>query len=147
MLDTRTGKDLREYPILDDGSIYVYIMVNDAGRIKIGKTTNIQQRYQSLCGSNSAGMEITHVCCSPSTYLHTIETIMHDKFKKYRIPSTEWFYDENNSGELTFKNVVRELHSLFSSSEYQKCNDVRKKIVESKRNKEVKDIANDNERN
>ena len=144
MIDTRTGKDLKEYPILEDGSIYIYIMLNDAGRIKIGKTTNIQQRYQSLCGSNSAGMKLINVCCSPPTYLHTIETIMHDKFKKYRIPNTEWFYDDKNVGELTFKNVVRELHALFSSSDYNTCNEVRKSLIEKKNFKEKKDKKNDN---
>lgn len=134
MIDTRTGKDLKDYPILEDGRVYIYIMMNDADRIKIGKTTNINQRYQSLCGSNSVGMELIKVCCSPSTYLHTLETIMHDKFRKYRIPNTEWFYDKNNTGELTFEKVVGELHSLFSSADYKKCNELRKKMyIESKK--------------
>jgi hypothetical protein len=144
MIDTRTGKDLKNYPVLEDGRVYIYVMVNSAGRIKIGKTTNIQQRYQSLCGSNSAGMEIINVCCSPSTYLYTLEPIMHDKFAKYRIPNTEWFYDEENTGELTFEKVVKELHSLFSSSDYKRCNEVRKQVVENKRIKEEKDSNNDN---
>ena len=74
MIDIRTGKNIKDYPILEDPKLYVYIMLNDAGKIKIGKTKNIQQRYQSLCGSNSAGDSIVKVCVSPSTYIYNIET-------------------------------------------------------------------------
>ena len=129
MKDVRTGKDLKDFPILEEPKLYIYIMLNNAGKIKIGKTKNIQQRYQSLCGSNSAGDSIIKVCVSPSTYLYTLETIMHDKFDKYRIPNTEWFYDYNNSnGDMLFENAVNKLKLLFSSSDYKKCNNLRKMI-------------------
>ena len=131
MIDVRTGKDLKEYPILEEPKLYVYIMLNEAGKVKIGKTKNIQQRYQSLCGSNCAGDRIIKVCVSPSSYLYTLEQLMHDKFKKYRIPSTEWFYDKDNpSGELLFDRAVNELKLLFSSADYKKCNNLRKKLCE-----------------
>ena len=28
MIDTRTGKDLKEYPVLEDGRIYIYVMID-----------------------------------------------------------------------------------------------------------------------
>ncbi len=129
MTDIRTGKDLKEFPILEDNRLYIYVMLNDAGKCKIGKTTNIQQRYQSLCGSNSQGNQIISCLVSPSTYLYTLENIMHDKFKKYRIPKTEWFYNEKDPiGENLFKAVCEELKLLFSSADYKKCNEVRKNM-------------------
>ena len=136
MVDIRTGKNIKEYPILEDPKLYIYIMLNDAGKIKIGKTKNIQQRYQSLCGSNGQGNKIVKLCVSPSTYLYTLENIMHNKFKKYRIPNTEWFYDkENQSGEQIFINAVNELKLLFSSIDYKKCNCLRKSLYEKQNSK------------
>lgn len=127
MIDKRTGKDLKDYPILEEPKLYIYILHNQGGKIKIGKTKNIQQRYQSLSGSNSAGDLIDTVLCSPSTYLYTLETIMHDKFNKYRIPNTEWFYNkEDPSGERLFEIACEELKLLFSSDSYKRCNEIRK---------------------
>ena len=129
MIDVRTGKDLKEFPILEEKKLYVYIMLNSEGKVKIGKTKNIQQRYQSLCGSNGQGNSIRKVLVSPSTYLYTIEKIMHDKFSKYRIPSTEWFFNkDDSSGEILFNKAVNELKLLFSSANYKKCNKLRKSL-------------------
>ncbi len=129
MTDIRTGKDIKEYPVLEEPKLYVYIMLNDVGKIKIGKTKNIQQRYQSLRGSNGQGNQIIKICVSPSTYLYTLENIMHDKFDKFRIHNTEWFYDkEDATGERLFDNAVNELRSLFSSASYKKCNKLRKSL-------------------
>ena len=51
--------ELKNVPVLDDGEIYIYIMLNyPQGNIKIGQTTNIQQRLQSLSGSNNGGNHI-----------------------------------------------------------------------------------------
>ncbi len=134
MIDVRTKKDIKEFPVLEEPKLYIYVFLNDAGKVKIGKTKNMQQRYQSLCGSNSAGDKIIKVCCSPSTYLYSIESIMHDKFNRYRIPNTEWFYDkEDVTGELLFNKAVNELRLLFSSTGYKKCNALRKKIHEEKK--------------
>ena len=134
MIDIRTGKDLKDFPILEEPMLRLYIFLNDAGKIKIGKTKNIEQRYQSLCGSNGAGNKIISACVSPATYLYTLETVMHDKFIKYRIPNTEWFYDKNDiSGILLFTKAVEELKLLFSSNAYKQCNDLRKQIWEKKK--------------
>lgn len=136
MTDERTGKDLKELSILEEPMLRIYIMLNSEGKVKIGKTKNIQQRYQSLCGSNGQGNKITRVYCSEETYLYTLENIMHDKFASYRIPSTEWFYDEDDpSGERLFTNAVEELKLLFSSASYEKCNEIRKQLYETNRNK------------
>lgn len=133
MIDIRTDKDLKDYPVLDsdNGKLYIYIMLNTAGKIKIGKTKNIQQRYLSLCGSNSAGDKIIQVYVSPSTYLYTLEQIMHNKLDRYRIPNTEWFYEsKDQTGESLFNSAINELSQLFSSTCYKKCNDFRKLIHE-----------------
>ena len=131
MIDIRTGKDINEFPILKESKLYIYVMLNDSGKVKIGKTKNIQQRYQSLCGSNGGGNKIIKLCCSPSTYLYSLENIMHDKFAKYRIPDTEWFYDKNEqTGELLFNKAVEELKLLFSSAGYKRCNSLRKSLSE-----------------
>ena len=129
MIDERTGKDLKDYPILETPKLYVYVMHNTAGKVKIGITRNIQQRYQSLCGSNCAGDHIDHVLVSPSTYLYSLEITMHNKFHRYRIPDTEWFYDkEDPSGESLYKNAVEYLKLLFSSTSYKKINAMRKEV-------------------
>lgn len=136
MIDERTGKDLKELYILEEPKLYIYAMLNSEGKVKIGKTKNIQQRYQSLCGSNGQGNKITRVYCSEETYLYTLENIMHTKFARYRIPSTEWFYDkEDPTGERLFANAVEELKLLFYSDSYKKCNELRKQAYEEKKNK------------
>ena len=37
----------------------IYVLKNDEGLIKIGITTNFEQRQRSLSGSNGAGHKIT----------------------------------------------------------------------------------------
>ena len=136
MVDIRTGKDLKDYPILEEPQLRIYVMLDTEGRVKIGKTKNIYQRYLSLCGSNSRGSDIIDCLCSPSTYLYTLETIMHNKFKQYRIPNTEWFYDETDmNGERLFEKACEELKLLFSSTDYKRCNELRKKMYEENKKK------------
>lgn len=131
MIDIRTGIDIKDYTILDDPELYIYIMLNDAGKVKIGKTKNIEQRYHSLCGSNGQGNQIIKLFCSPSTYLYTLENIIHDKFNKYRIPNTEWFYDKTDiSGDGLFIDTTEKLELLFSSAEYEKCNELRRRLYD-----------------
>lgn len=81
MLDERTRKNLKDFPVLDEPQTRIYIMLNSTGKIKIGKSKDIYKRYLSLSGSNSQGNEIIKVLVSPPTYLYTIETIMHEKKK------------------------------------------------------------------
>ena len=130
MTDKRTGKDLKDIPILEEPQLRIYVFLNEEGKIKIGKTKNIYQRYLSLCGSNSRGVELIECMVSPATYLYSLESLMHDKFLKYRIPNTEWFYNKKDpTGELLFEKVCEELKLLFSSTDYKKCNELRKSIV------------------
>lgn len=145
MIDIRTGKDLKDIPILEEPQLRIYVMLDAEGKIKIGKTKNIYQRYLSLCGSNSRGVDIIEVCCSPQTFLYTLETIMHDKFDKYRIPNTEWFYNKQDpTGEELFKTACEELKLLFSSAGYKRCNEIRKDFWESTHKIEKVGGANDN---
>lgn len=133
MIDIRTKKDLKDLSVLEDPMIRIYIFLNEEGKIKIGKTKDIYKRYLSLCGSNGQGVEIYKAYCSSSTYLYTLENIMHDKFSKYRISGTEWFYDKSDpTGERIFLKATEELELLFSSAEYKKCNDLRKRLHEPK---------------
>jgi len=48
---------LKSVPILEDGQMYIYVMLNSNGNIKIGKTTNIIQRLKSLSGSNGGAVQ------------------------------------------------------------------------------------------
>lgn len=128
MTDIRTGKNLKELPVLEEDKQYIYVMLNELGKIKIGKTKDINKRYLSLCGSNGQGVNIIRVYCSEPTYLQSLEKIMHSKFNKYRIPNTEWFFNgSDSSGEDLFSAAMNELSLLFSSTEYEKCNELRKK--------------------
>lgn len=123
-------KELKNISILDDGQVYIYILKNSANSIKIGKTTNLQNRIQSLSGSNAAGEEIIDYYCSPVTWLHNIEKIAHEHFSYARM-SGEWF----DGIKVGFDEVVTYVESLFNSSDYERCNELRKKIIEEKRDK------------
>lgn len=142
MIDKRTGKDLKDILILEEPQLRIYIFLDEEGRIKIGKTKNIYQRYLSLCGSNSRGVEITDCMVSPSTYLYSLESLMHDKFTIYRIPNTEWFINkEDPTGNKLFEKACKELKLLFSSTDYKKCNNIRKQMCEKQILKKVGDVG------
>lgn len=133
--DSKNIIELKEVPVLDDGSIYIYVMLNyPAGNIKIGKTTNIQQRLQSLSGSNSGGNKITVLGLSNPTYCESSEKAFHEKFGRYRIEGTEWF----DGTKLTFDEVVSEIENQFSTKSYKICNEIRKELAE-KRMREEKE--------
>ena len=121
--------ELKELPILEDGSYYIYCMLNSpAHNIKIGQTTNIVQRLQSLSGSNGGGNKIIKLALSDSTYVISSEKAFHEKFGRYRIEGTEWF----NGSKLTFEEVVSEVENQFSTKSYKVCNEIRKKLAEKK---------------
>lgn len=110
-----------DVPVLADGQLYIYVLENYPQKnIKIGQSTNMQQRLRALSGSNSGGNYITKIAISDATYLYTLERIVHQHFHQYRINGTEWF------DGVTFQDVVVYLDSLFASSEYRLCNGVRK---------------------
>ena len=115
---------LNNIPILDDGQVYIYVLLNSANSIKIGKTTNLPNRIQSLSASNGGGFEIIDYYCSPATWLHNIEKIAHEYFAYARM-SGEWF----DGTKVTFDSVVKYVDDLFKSKDYEKCNELRKKIM------------------
>ena len=138
MIDINTGLELKNIPILEDEQVYIYAMLNTCNKIKIGITKNIQQRYQSLCGSNSQGNEIIKVYVSESTYLNNLEKMIHEHFGQFRLKKTEWFAS-NKSGILKYEEVIEYIEQLFSSADYKRCNEVRKRINElNKRKKNEK---------
>lgn len=127
---TKTNiKLLKEIPVLDDGQIYIYVMLNSNGDVKIGKTTNIQQRLISLSGSNGGGAKITVLYCSPSTWIQSIEGTCHNHYHFARIPGTEWFA----GSKVNFNEVVKYVDGLFYTNGYKICNELRKKIIMEKR--------------
>ena len=138
MIDIHTGLELKNIPILEDEQVYIYAMLNTCNKIKIGITKNIQQRYQSLCGSNSQGNEIIKVYVSESTYLNNLEKMIHEHFGQFRLKKTEWFVS-NKFGVLKYEEVIEYIEQLFSSADYKRCNEVRKRINElNKRKKNEK---------
>ena len=127
--------ELKNVPILDTGEVYIYVMLNDPQHnIKIGKTTNIQQRLQSLSGSNSGGNKITVLGLSNPTYCESSEKAFHEKYARFRIEGTEWF----DGSKLTFEEVVTEMDNQFSTKSYETCNKLRKELAE-KRIREEKE--------
>lgn len=124
---------LKELPVLEDGQLYIYVMLNyPQGNIKIGQTTNIIQRLQSLSGSNGGGNHIIKLYVSPSTYILSIEKTCHNHYDWYRIKGTEWF----NGDKLNFDEVVEYVDSLFRTESFKVCNELRKEQIEKKRHEE-----------
>lgn len=133
--DSKNIVYLKDVPILVDGQIYIYCVLNyPQGNIKIGQTTNIVQRIKSLSGSNGGGNKITHLYLSPATYLKSMEHALHDYYNKYRIKGTEWFKGEY----LDFYEVANHIESLFYSKGYETCNRVRKEFVEKERKEKLR---------
>lgn len=121
-------KELKNIPVLDDGQVYIYVLKNSANSIKIGKTTNLPNRIQSLSGSNGGGESIVDWYCSPATWLHSLEKIAHEHFSHIRM-SGEWF----DGMKVSFDEAVEYVSGLFESRDYERCNELRRKIIEEKR--------------
>lgn len=107
---------------LEDNQYYIYVIENTAKNIKIGITKNISQRTMSLSGSNGGGNKPIRCAVSEPTYLKTLEKTIHSYFNKYRISGTEWFKD------ISFEEVIEYVDKLFTSNEYQTCNEIRKNV-------------------
>lgn len=122
-------KLLRQIPVLEDGQLYIYVMLSSNGNVKIGKTTNIIQRLKSLSGSNGAGNKITALYCSTATYLYSIEHTCHNHYDFARIPGTEWF----DASKVDFNEVVEYVDGLFYTKGYETCNELRRKIIMEKK--------------
>ena len=117
---------LKSTPILEDGQIYIYVILNSMGNVKIGKTTNIMQRLKSLSGSNGGGSKITKAYCSPSTWIQRIEETCHNHYHFARINGTEWF----DGNKVYFSEVVEYVDGLFHTDSFRRCNELRRSIAE-----------------
>ena len=115
---------------MKDNIYYIYILENDANLIKIGITKDFNQRLVSLSGSNGGGHKIINQFVSESTYLYSLERVMHTHFSKNRINGTEWFKD------LNFSDVVYILLNYFKKPEYIHANNLRKQLSINNKNKE-----------
>lgn len=120
---------LKSTPILEDGQIYIYAMLNTTGNVKIGKTTDIMQRLKSLSGSNGGGSKIVALYCSPPTWMHSMETTCHNHYHFARISGTEWF----DGTKVDFKEVIEYVDRLFHTERFEICNELRRKVIESKK--------------
>lgn len=117
--------DIIEEPVAD-GQLYIYVIENfPAGNIKIGKSTNVKQRFVSLSGSNGGGSKIARVAVSPVTYLYSMEKTAHIHFHSSRIAGTEWFDGE----QVSFEDAVTYIDGLFDSKGYDVCNNTRREFV------------------
>ena len=124
--------ELKELPVLDNGTYYIYVMLNSPQEnIKIGITTNILQRLQSLSGSNSGGNKIVKLAVSEPTYVISSEKAFHNHYDRYRIPNTEWF----DGNKLNFEDVVDFIDKQFQMKSYEICNRLRKELYEKEQEK------------
>lgn len=119
---------LKSIPVLENGQIYIYVILNSAGNIKIGKTTNIQQRLRSLSGSNGGSNKIISVYCSHATWMQSVESTCHNHYHFARITGTEWFDGE----KVNFNEVVEYVDGLFRTHSYEICNKLREKFLKQK---------------
>lgn len=111
-------------PVLNNGQVYIYVLKNEPqGNVKIGRSSNMQQRLQSLSGSNSGGNHITKIAISDATWLYSLERLSHIHFAKYRITGTEWFRG------IMFDDAITYIDSLFSQKDYVICNQIREKFA------------------
>ena len=104
----------------DGRLVQVYIIENDGGYIKIGVSSDVETRLESLSGSNGGGHKIVRSWISPNTYLYSVERALHLHYDKNRIEGTEWFKD------LDFDEVCEFANEVFASKEHQKLNELRK---------------------
>ena len=125
--NSKNVMELKELPVLDNGTYYIYVMLNSPQEnIKIGITTNILQRLQSLSGSNSGGNKIVKLAVSEPTYVASAEKAFHNHYDRYRIPNTEWF----DGNKLKFEDVVDFIDKQFKLKSYETCNKLRKELYE-----------------
>lgn len=130
--NSKNVMELKELPVLDNGTYYIYVMLNSPQQnIKIGITTNILQRLQSLSGSNSGGNKIIKLAVSDPTYVASAEKAFHNYYHRYRIPNTEWF----DGNKISFEEVVEFIYEQFKLKSYEACNKLRKELYEKEQEK------------
>lgn len=140
--NSKNVMELKELPVLDNGTYYIYVMLNSPQEnIKIGITTNILQRLQSLSGSNSGGNKIVKLAVSEPTYVASAEKAFHNHYDRYRIPNTEWF----DGSKLKFEDVVDFIDKQFKLKSYETCNKLRKELYEKEQDR-IKQEENEMEK-
>jgi hypothetical protein len=122
---------LKKIPVLDDGQVYIYVILNSAKNVKIGRTTDMMQRLKSLSGSNGGGNRIIACYCSPSTWMLSMEETCHNHYHFARITGTEWF----DGNKVDFNEVVEYVDGLFHSEGFKRCNEIRRKFIMEKMDK------------
>ena len=82
---------------------YVYMIENENGKVKIGKSTNPQRRVMNI--RSQSGYNIVNSHFSPPLYQYSeLESYLHDIFKESR-GIGEWF-------DISYKTVVSYFESL-----------------------------------
>ena len=104
--------------------VQIYILHNTFGHVKIGVSTDFNQRLKQLKGSNGGGAKIDEFWASRPTLLYTLERVMHGIYQDNRIEGTEWF--EN----LDFKEIVAKVEELMNTDEFKLCENVRKEFYQ-----------------
>ena len=91
---------LNEIPRAHDNKGYVYLILNDIGNVKIGRTVNPKSRIRDI--ETLSGIKIIKIALSNrcSNYKE-IENDMHEKFQKWNVMG-EWF-------SATFEEVAEHL--------------------------------------
>lgn len=107
--------------------MYLYVLENSQGNIKIGKSSNIKERIKSLSNSNSGGNKLIRVAISPPTYITFLERTLHEHYHTYRLDG-EWF----DGHKISFEDIVEFIDTKIFNDGFQ-ARDLRyKKIVEDK---------------
>lgn len=107
---------------LKNGKAYNYILLFSSGNIKIGLTTDIENRIQQLSNSNSGGYKLENYYISKPNYIaNTVEKYMHFLYKNNRVEG-EFF--EN----LNFEDVCNTLENIMNSNDFKISNQVRKEF-------------------
>ena len=68
---------------------YVYVILDNHGRVKIGKSLNPQKRIQNIASSSGITIEDAFIT-EPLFWYSELELYLHDKFSEYRCIG-EWF--------------------------------------------------------
>lgn len=92
---------------------YVYVLYNpESELVKIGKTKNPHQRFNTL--SNQNGSKFRYYITEAIYIEGTVEKVMHNKFATRRMKG-EWF-------SSNFDDVVITLKELLSSEDFKRRN-------------------------
>jgi hypothetical protein len=68
----------------------VYFILNTSGRVKIGFTSNLDQRFKSLVNSSGDDLTILYTYSPVNTSISELESKLHYRYAKYRVIG-EWF--------------------------------------------------------